>query len=94
MNPQEKELLDAAAALLGARQDEMLTVEEVVRLARAVAAIRCQSAPHLREKAGILSLCGTKAVDWLTPRDCEQIRQYKVQWDENTDGLLPEEDGE
>jgi len=66
-------MLQAALYLLGARQDRMLTIEEWTDLARAVAA--CQ---------------GRKTADYLTENDLEDIAErYALEWDEATDGPLP-----
>jgi len=66
-------MLQAALYLLGARQDRMLTIEEWTDLARAVAA--CQ---------------GRKTADYLTEGDLEDIAErYALEWDEATDGPLP-----
>ena len=66
-------VLQAALYLLGARQDQMLTIEEWTDLARAVAA--CQE---------------RKTADYLTEHDLEDIAErYALEWDEATDGPLP-----
>ena len=66
-------VLQAALYLLGARQDQMLTLEEWTDLARAVAA--CQE---------------RKAGEYLTEHDLEDIAErYALEWDEATDGPLP-----
>lgn len=66
-------VLQAAFYLLGARQDQMLTLEEWSDLARAVAA--CQE---------------RKTADYLTEHDIEDIAErYVLEWDEATDGPLP-----
>ena len=66
-------VLDAALRVLGARQDQMLTLEEWTDLARAVAA--CQE---------------RKTADYLTDHDLEDIAErYALEWDEATDGALP-----
>jgi hypothetical protein len=71
-------VLKAAEYLLGARQDQMLTIEEWVDLARAVAASK-----------------GRTTAEWLTERDLEDIAgPFGVQWDEATDGPLPNLDEE
>lgn len=66
-------VLQAALYLLGARQDQMLTLEEWTGLARAVAA--CQE---------------RKTADYLTEHDLGDIAErYAFEWDEATDGPLP-----
>ena len=66
-------VLQAALYLLGARQDQMLTIEEWTDLARAVAA--CQE---------------RTTADYLTDHDLEDIAErYAVEWDEATDGPMP-----
>ena len=66
-------VLQAALYLLGARQDQMLTIEEWTDLARAVAA--CQE---------------RTTADYLTGHDLEDIAErYALEWDEATDGPLP-----
>lgn len=66
-------VLQAALYLLGARHDRMLTIEEGTDLARAVAA--CQE---------------RKTADYLTEHDLEDIAErYALEWDEATDGPLP-----
>ena len=66
-------VLQAALYILGARQDQMLTLEEWSDLARAVAA--CQE---------------RKTADYLTEHDLEDIAErYALEWDEATDGTLP-----
>lgn len=66
-------VLQAALYLLGARQDQMFTLEEWSDLARAVAA--CQE---------------RKTADYLTENDLEDIAdRYALEWDEATDGPLP-----
>jgi hypothetical protein len=66
-------VLQAALCLLGARQDRMVTIEEWTDLARAVAA--CQE---------------RKTSDYLTEHDLEDIAErYALEWDEATDGPLP-----
>ena len=66
-------VLQAALYLLGARQDHMLTIEEWTDLARAVAA--CQE---------------RKTAEYLTDHDLEDIAErYALEWDEATDGPLP-----
>jgi hypothetical protein len=68
-------VLQAALYLLGARQDRMLTIEEWTDLARAVAA--CQE---------------RKTADYLTENDLEDIAErYALEWDEATDGPLPDQ---
>jgi len=70
---QLEDVLQAALYLLGARQDQMLTIEEWTDLARAVAA--CQE---------------RKTADYLTENDLEDIAErYAIEWDEATDGPLP-----
>jgi len=67
-------VLKAAEFLLGARQDQMLTIEEWVDLARAVAAAN-----------------GRTTSEWLTERDLEDIAgPIEIEWDEATDGRLPD----
>jgi hypothetical protein len=69
-------VLQAALYLLGARQDQMLTIEEWTDLARAVAA--CQE---------------RKTAEYLTDHDLEDIAErYALEWDEATDGPLPQID--
>ena len=66
-------VLQAALYLLGARQDRMVTIEEWTGLARAVAA--CQ---------------GRKTADYLTEHALEDFTdRYALEWDEATDGPLP-----
>lgn len=66
-------VLQAALYLLGARQDQMLTIEEWTDLALAVAA--CQE---------------RKTADYLTEHDLDDITErYALEWDEATDGPLP-----
>ena len=66
-------VLEAAISVLGARQDQMLTLEEWTDLARAVAA--CQE---------------RKTGEYLTEHDLEDIAErYALEWDEATDGPLP-----
>ena len=66
-------VLQAALYVLGARQDRMLAIEEWTDLARAVVA--CQ---------------GRKTADYLTENDLEDIAErYALEWDEATDGPLP-----
>ncbi len=66
-------VLQAALYLLGARQDQMLTLEEWTDLARAVAV--CQE---------------RKTADYLTEHDLEDIAErYALEWDDATDGPLP-----
>ena len=66
-------VLQAAHYLLGARQDQMLTIEEWTDLARAVAACQVR-----------------KTADYLTEHDLEDIAErYVLDWDEATDGPLP-----
>ena len=66
-------VLQAALYLLGARQDQMLTIEEWTDLARAVAACQVR-----------------KTADYLTEHDIEDIAErYALEWDEATDGPLP-----
>ena len=74
--PQLEAVLQAALYLLGARQDQMLTIEEWTDLARAVAA--CQE---------------RKTAEYLTDHDLEDIAErYALEWDEATDGPLPQID--
>ena len=66
-------VFQAALYLLGARQDQMLTIAEWTDLARAVAA--CQD---------------RKTADYLTENDLDDIAErYALEWDEATDGPLP-----
>ncbi len=70
---QLESVLQAALYLLGARQDHMLTIEEWTDLARAVAA--CQE---------------RKTAEYLTEHDLEDIAErFALEWDEATDGPLP-----
>jgi hypothetical protein len=70
-------VLQAALYVLGARHDQMLTIEEWADLARAVAA--CQD---------------RKTADYLSEQDLEDIAErYALEWDEATDGPLPNLDG-
>ncbi|MFM9994947.1 MAG: hypothetical protein ACKVU4_04000 [Phycisphaerales bacterium] len=71
-------VLQAALYLLGARQDQMLTIEEWANLARAVAA--CQD----RKTAEYLT---EHDLDDIAER-------YALEWDEATDGALPTFDEE
>ncbi|MGD9688357.1 MAG: hypothetical protein AB7K52_04680 [Phycisphaerales bacterium] len=66
-------VLQAALYLLGARQDQMLTIEEWADLARAVAA--CQE----RKTADYLTEHDLEDIAEL----------YALEWDEATDGPLP-----
>ncbi|MBX3384173.1 MAG: hypothetical protein KF864_11765 [Phycisphaeraceae bacterium] len=66
-------VLQAALYLLGARQDQMLTIEEWTDLARAVAA--CQQ----RKTADYLT---DRDLEDIAER-------YALEWDEATDGALP-----
>jgi len=66
-------VLQAALYLLGARQDQMLTIEEWTDLARAVAA--CQ------ERKTAEYLTDHDLVDIA--------ERYALEWDEATDGPLP-----
>ena len=66
-------VLQAALYLLGARQDQMVTIEEWTELARAVAA--CQD----RKTADYLT---EHDLDDIAAR-------YALEWDEATDGSLP-----
>jgi len=69
-------VLQAALYLLGARQDQMLTIDEWTDLARAVAA--CQE---------------RKTAEYLTDHDLDDIAErYALEWDEATDGPLPQID--
>ena len=70
-------VLQAALRVLEARHAEMLTVEEWVGLARAVAAAN-----------------GGKTANLLTDRDLENIVEYQMEWDEATDGPLPDLEGD
>jgi len=79
--PSEAQLeavLQAAVYLLGARQDQMLTIEEWTGLARAVAT--CQG----RKTAEYLT---DRDLDDIAER-------YALEWDEATDGPLPALDEE
>ena len=71
-------VLQAALYLLGARQDQMLTLEEWTDLARAVAA--CQE----RKTADYLSEHDLEDIS----------ERYALDWDEPTDGPLPTLDEE
>ncbi|QOJ16273.1 MAG: hypothetical protein HRU76_01085 [Phycisphaeraceae bacterium] len=80
-HPSEAQLdavLQAALYLLGARQDQMLTIEEWTDLARAVAA--CQG----RKTAEYLT---DRDLDDIAER-------YALDWHEATDGPLPTLDEE
>jgi hypothetical protein len=66
-------VLQAALYLLGARQDQMLTLEEWSDLARAVAA--CQE----RKTADYLTESDLEDI----------AERYALEWDEATDGPLP-----
>ena len=66
-------VLQAALYLLGARQDQMLTLEEWSDLARAVAA--CQE----RKTADYLTEHDLEDI----------AERYALEWDEATDGTLP-----
>ncbi|MGD9791738.1 MAG: hypothetical protein AB7K52_15270 [Phycisphaerales bacterium] len=80
-HPSEAQLeavLQAALYLLGARQDQMLTIEEWTDLARAVA--RCQE----RKTAEYLT---DRDLEDIAER-------YALEWDEATDGALPSLDEE
>ena len=66
-------VLQAALYLLGARQDQMLTLEEWTDLARAVAA--CQG----RKTADYLTENDLADI----------AERYALEWDEATDGPLP-----
>jgi len=70
--------LQAALYLLGARQDQMLTIEEWADLARAVAA--CQG----RKTADYLTEHDLEDI----------AERYAVDWNEGTDGALPSIDEE
>ena len=70
---QLEDVLQAALYLLGARQDQMLTIEEWTDLARAVAA--CQ------ERTTADYLTGHDLEDIA--------ERYALEWDEATDGALP-----
>ena len=67
-------VLQAALYLLGARQDQMLTIEEWTDLARAVAA--CQE----RKTADYLTELDLEDI----------AERYALEWDEATDGSLLE----
>ncbi|MBX3316643.1 MAG: hypothetical protein KF902_07255 [Phycisphaeraceae bacterium] len=71
-------VLQSALYVLGARQDQMLTIEEWANLARAVAA--CQD----RKTAEYLT---EHDLDDIAER-------YALEWDEATDGALPTFDEE
>ncbi|GJQ28382.1 MAG: hypothetical protein HBSAPP03_02660 [Phycisphaerae bacterium] len=80
-HPSEAQLeavLQAALYLLGARQDQMLTIEEWTDLARAVAA--CQE----RKTAEYLTDHDLEDI----------AERYALEWDEATDGALPSLDEE
>ncbi|MCC6319882.1 MAG: hypothetical protein IT438_00415 [Phycisphaerales bacterium] len=80
-HPSEAQLeavLQAALYLLGARQDQMLTIKEWTDLARAVAA--CQE----RKTADYLT---DRDLEDIAER-------YALDWDEATDGPLPALDEE
>jgi hypothetical protein len=66
-------VFQAAIYLLGARQDQMLTIEEWTDLARAVAA--CQE----RKTADYLTEHDLEDI----------AERYALEWDEATDGALP-----
>ena len=66
-------VLQAALYLLGARQDQMLTIEEWADLARAVAA--CQE----RKTADYLTEHDLEDI----------AERYALEWDEAVDGPLP-----
>jgi hypothetical protein len=66
-------VLQAALYLLGARQDQMLTIEEWTALARAVAA--CQE----RKTADYLTEHDLEDI----------AERYALEWDEAADGPLP-----
>jgi len=70
---QLEDVLQAALYLLGARQDQMLTLEEWTDLARAVAA--CQG----RKTADYLTEHDLEDI----------AERYALEWDEATDGPLP-----
>ena len=70
---QLEDVLQAALYLLGARQDQMLTLEEWTDLARAVAA--CQE----RKTAEYLTDHDLEDI----------AERYALEWDEATDGALP-----
>jgi hypothetical protein len=70
---QLEDVLQAALYLLGARQDQMLTIEEWTDLARAVAA--CQE----RKTAEYLTDHDLEDI----------AERYALEWDEATDGPLP-----
>ena len=71
-------VLQAALYLLGARQDQMLTIEEWTDLARAVAA--CQD----RKTADYLTDHDLEDI----------AERYALEWDEAIDGPLPNLEGE
>ena len=71
-------VLQATLYLLGARQDQMLTIEEWTDLARAVAA--CQE----RKTADYLTEHDLEDIG----------ERYALEWDEATDGALPTLDDE
>jgi len=66
-------VLKAAEFLLGARQDQMLTIEEWVDLARAVAAANGRTTAEWLTERDLEDIAG--------PLD--------VEWDEAADGRLP-----
>ena len=66
-------VLKAADFLLGARQDQMLTIEEWVDLARAVAAAKGRTTAEWLTERDLEDIAG--------PLD--------VEWDEAADGRLP-----
>ena len=70
---QLEDVLQAALYLLGARQDQMLTLEEWTDLARAVAA--CQE----RKTAEYLTDHDLEDI----------AERFALEWDEATDGALP-----
>ena len=71
-------VLQAALYLLGARQDQMLTIDEWTDLARAVAA--CQE----RKTADYLTEHDLEDI----------AERYAIEWDDATDGALPTLDDE
>jgi hypothetical protein len=71
-------VLQATLYLLGARQDQMLTIDQWTDLARAVAA--CQE----RKTADYLTEHDLEDI----------AERYALEWDEATDGALPTVDDE
>ena len=75
---QLEDVLQAALNLLGARQNQMLTIEEWTDLARGVAA--CQE----RKTGDYLTEHDLEDI----------AERYALEWDEATDGALPTLDDE